>query len=76
MIAAGYTPAIRADKEFLIKEIDLSRFTDVDIWLTNHADLPDYPYAFTMWEYANNAQVGGVSGNSDLTISFIDYTQK
>lgn len=74
--AAGYTPAIHADKEFLIKEIDLSKFTDVDIWLDNPGDLPDYPYAFTMWEYSDNASVDGVSGYSDLTISFIDYTQK
>ncbi len=74
--AAGYTPAIHADKEFLIKEIDLSKFTDVDIWLDNPGDLPDYPYAFTMWEYSDNATVDGVRGYSDLTISFIDYTQK
>lgn len=74
--AAGYTPAIHADKEFLIKEIDLSKFTDVDIWLDNPGDLPDYPYAFTMWEYSDNSSVDGVRGYSDLTISFIDYTQK
>ena len=74
--ASGYTPAIHADKEFLIKEIDLSKFSDVDIWLKNYGDLPDYPYAFTMWEYTNSAHVGGVNGSSDLTISFIDYTQK
>ena len=74
--AAGYTPAIHADKEYLIKEIDLSKFSDVDIWLDNPGDLPDYPYAFTMWEYTNSASVDGVRGYSDLTISFIDYTQK
>ena len=73
---AGYTCAIHADKEFLLKEIDLSKFTDVDIWIENRADLPDYPYAFTMWDYSANATVDGVSGYTDLTISFIDYTQK
>ncbi len=73
---AGYTCAIHADKEFLLKEIDLSKFTDVDIWIENRADLPDYPYAFTMWDYTSNATIDGVSGYTDLTISFIDYTQK
>ncbi len=72
----GFNCIIRADKEFLIKEIDLSKFSDVDIWLDNHGDLPDYPYAFAMWEYTGNATVDGVKGYSDLTISFIDYTQK
>ncbi len=73
---AGFNCVIHADKEFLIKEIDLSKFSDVDIWLDNDGDLPDYPYAFTMWEYASNGTVNGISGPADLTISFIDYTQK
>ena len=62
--------------EFLIKEIDLSKFSDIDIWLDNPGDLPDYPYAMTMWEYTDNATLDGVSGLTDITISFIDYTQK
>ena len=73
---AGFNCVIHADKEFLIKEIDLSKFSDVDIWLDNNGDLPDYPYAFTMWEYASNGTVDGISGPADMSISFIDYTQK
>ncbi|MBP5554642.1 MAG: hypothetical protein J6X94_07205 [Lachnospiraceae bacterium] len=73
---AGFNCVIHADKEFLIKEIDLSKFSDVDIWLDNNGDLPDYPYAFTMWEYASNGSVNGISGPADMSISFIDYTQK
>ena len=74
--ASGYNCAIHADKEFLIKEIDLSKFSDIDIWLDNPGDLPDYPYAMTMWEYTDSATLDGVSGLTDITISFIDYTQK
>ncbi len=73
---AGFNCVIHADKEFLIKEIDLSKFSDVDIWLDNNGDLPDYPYAFTMWEYASNGSVNGINGPADMSISFIDYTQK
>ena len=73
---AGFNCVIHADKEFLIKEIDLSKFSDVDIWLDNNGDLPDYPYAFTMWEYASNGTVDGLNGPADMSISFIDYTQK
>ena len=74
--AAGFNCLIHADKEFLIKEIDLSKFSDVDIWLDNNGDLPDYPYAFTMWEYTSSGSVNGISGPADISISFIDYTQK
>jgi len=73
---AGFNCVIHADKEFLIKEIDLSKFSDVDIWLDNNGDLPDYPYVFTMWEYASNGTVDGISGPAEMSISFIDYTQK
>ena len=74
--ASGHNCAIYADKEFLIKEIDLSKFSDIDIWLDNPGDLPDYPYAMTMWEYTDSSALDGVSGLTDITISFIDYTQK
>ncbi|MBO7363373.1 MAG: hypothetical protein J6U41_08245 [Lachnospiraceae bacterium] len=74
--ASGYSCALHADKEFLLKEIDLSKFSDIDIWLDNPGDLPDYPYAMTMWEYTDNATLNGVNGLTDITISFIDYTQK
>lgn len=74
--ASGHNCALRADKEFLIKEIDLSKFSDIDIWLDNPGDLPDYPYAMTMWEYTDSATLDGINGLTDITISFIDYTQK
>ena len=74
--ASGHNCALYADKEFLIKEIDLSKFSDIDIWLDNPGDLPDYPYAMTMWEYTDSATLDGISGLTDITISFIDYTQK
>ncbi|MCR5477632.1 MAG: glycoside hydrolase family 25 protein [Lachnospiraceae bacterium] len=74
--AAGYNAMIFADKEWLIKEIDLSKLTAYDVWLSQPQDLPDYPYQFTMWQYRTNGTVDGVSGIVNLDISFIDYTEK
>lgn len=74
--AAGYTPMIYGDKEWLIKEIDMSKLTAYDVWLSQLQDVPDYPYRFTMWQYTQNASVDGIAGYANLNISFIDYTEK
>jgi GH25 family lysozyme M1 (1,4-beta-N-acetylmuramidase) len=72
----GYTGCVLADKEWLIKEIDLSKITSYDFWLKQEEDLPDYPYKFSMWQYKTKASVDGITGFVDLNISFVDYTEK
>lgn len=74
--AAGYKTAIYGDKEWLIKEIDMSKLTAYDVWLSQEADIPDYPYQFTMWQYSKTGSIDGISGYANLNISFIDYTAK
>lgn len=73
---AGYIPMLYGDKEWLIKEIDMSKLTAYDIWLAQIQDIPDYPYAFAMWQYNNAASIDGIAGYADLSISFIDYSEK
>ena len=74
--ASGHNCALHADKEFLIKEIDLSKFSDIDIWLDNPGDLPDYPYKFSMWQYSTSGTVNGITGPANLNICFVDYSNK
>ncbi|MCR4617201.1 MAG: glycoside hydrolase family 25 protein [Lachnospiraceae bacterium] len=74
--AKGYTGCIYATKEWLIKEIELSKLTSYDFWLAQEEDLPDYPYKFSMWQYKTKASVEGISGFVNLNISFVDYTEK
>lgn len=74
--AAGYKTLIYGNKEWLIKQIDMSKLTGYDVWLSQEADIPDYPYKFTMWQYDRSATVDGVSGYVDLNISFVDYSEK
>ncbi|MDR2044251.1 MAG: glycoside hydrolase family 25 protein [Clostridium sp.] len=74
--AAGYIPMIYGNKEWLIKRIDLSRLTAYDVWLSQAADIPDYPYRFTMWQYTTSASISGIAGLANLNISFVDYSEK
>ena len=74
--AAGYLPMLYGDKEWLLKEVDLSKLTAYDVWLSQIQDVPDYPYKFSMWRYSTTGTVDGIAGYADLNISFVDYSEK
>lgn len=73
---AGHKTVIYGNKEWLIKEIDMSKLTAYDVWLAQETDVPDYPYKFTMWQYNTQGSVDGIAGPVNLNISFIDYAEK
>ncbi len=73
---AGYNTMLYGSKQWLIKEIDLTRLTEFDTWLSESTDIPDYPYRFSMWQYTKKGKVDGIAGDADFNISFIDYTAK
>lgn len=72
----GYVPMIYGDKEWLIKEIDLTKLQGYDIWLAQEEDLPDYPYQYTMWQYSTDGVLNGVTGEANLNICFVGYSQR
>ncbi len=74
--AAGYKTMLYGNKEWLIKEIDMSKLTAYDVWLSQLTDVPDYPYQFTMWQYSTQGSVDGIAGSVNMNISFIDYSEK
>ena len=74
--AAGYKPMIYGNKEWLIKEIDMSKLTGYDVWLSQAADIPDYPYRFSMWQYSHEGMVDGITGYVDMIISFVNFAEK
>lgn len=73
---AGLKTVIYGNKEWLIKEIDMSKLTAYDVWLSQPQDIPDYPYKFTMWQYTFDGSIDGIVGKVGLNISFIDYSEK
>ncbi len=67
---------IYGTKEWLLKEIDLTKLTDCDVWLSQQEDMPDYPYQFQMWQYTFEGRISGITGNAAMNISFADYSVK
>lgn len=73
---AGYVPMVYGDKEWLIKEVDLTKLQNYDIWLAQEEEIPDYPYQYAMWQYSTKGVVNGVKGDANLNICFIGYSQR
>ena len=74
--AAGFTPMIYGNKYWLLRKIDLTLLSNYDIWLSQSEDVPDYPYQFAMWQYAQDGAIAGIDGVANLDICFIDYSKK
>lgn len=72
----GYVPMLYGDKEWLIKEIDLAKLQDYDVWLAQDEDIPDYPYRYAMWQYTSTGVVNGIKGDANLNICFVGYSQR
>ena len=73
----GYQPMLYGNKSWLLTEVVPDKLlVDYDVWLSDQASIPDYPYQFQMWEYAVGQTVAGVEKNADYTVSFIDYTRR
>lgn len=74
--ASGYIPMFYGDKEWLIKEVDLAKLQDYDVWFAQETDIPDYPYQYAMWQYSSTGVVNGIRGDASLNICFIGYSQR
>ena len=74
--ASGRKTMIYGNKEWLIKEVDMSKLTAFDVWLSQPADIPDYPYKFSMWQYDFEGSVDGIVGYVNMNISFVNFAEK
>ncbi|MCM1386435.1 MAG: glycoside hydrolase family 25 protein [Bacillus sp. (in: Bacteria)] len=74
--AAGYTPMIYGNKEWLIKNIDLAQLQNYDVWLSQDEDIPDYPYQYTMWQYTTTGVLNGITGDANLNLCFVSYSDR
>lgn len=66
----GYIPMVySASREFYFK-YDLTRLKDYELWLVQYANVPDFYYQFSMWQYSETGHIDGIEGSVDLNISF------
>ena len=66
----GYTPIIYSPSRELYFKYDLSQLADFDIWYCEYANVPNFYYEFSMWQYSKSGIVNGINGEVDLNICF------
>lgn len=71
----GHIPMVYSVKKMALTKFDMSRLAGFDFWLAEYRDIPEYPYYFTMWQYASDGRVNGIEGEVDLNMSLVDYSE-
>lgn len=66
--AAGYTPMIYANRNWYAQNLDMDRLGDYKLWVAQYANVPDFPYLFTGWQYTSEGSVDGITGDVDLNV--------
>lgn len=68
--AAGYTPMIYASRNMFAQCLDMDRLGEYELWLAHYANVPDFPYKFTGWQYTESGTVDGIDGSVDIDLWF------
>ena len=69
---AGYTAGIYANKTWLENKMNIAELGAYKIWLAQYVKEPTYAGRYDMWQYTCTGKVGGVSGDVDLNLSYIE----
>ena len=69
---AGYKPMIYANAKRFTTVLHLEELEEYDKWLADYRSVPDYPYAFKMWQFTEKGTVPGIAGNVDINLYFYE----
>ena len=74
--AAGYTPIVYANPDYLSRYFDADIASRYDIWLAqwpNNPDLNNPSRDCDMWQYSSSGNVNGINGRVDMNVCYTDY---
>ncbi len=69
----GYDSIVYSSTALMLQHYDFATMKDYDFWLADYREFPSMYYDFTMWQYATDGTVGGISNAVDLNICFRPY---
>ena len=72
----GYIPMIYINKVQGLYKYDLDRIAGFDLWIAEYKEHPEFPYRFTIWQYATDGKVDGIEGTVDMDVSLVDYSKE
>ncbi|WP_455615390.1 Ig-like domain-containing protein [Eisenbergiella sp.] len=70
---SGYTAGVYANKTWLNSKLNVGALGGYKIWLAQYAAAPTYNGRYDMWQYSSKGKIGGISGYTDLNISYLGY---
>lgn len=72
---AGYTPAIYTNQaqSRLYYGYAEEELQEVQIWLADYSDPPEFDHLFQIWQYTDAGQLAGVEVPIDLNLCFVNY---
>lgn len=68
--AAGYEVMVYANKRWFALDLDVGQLKAYPWWYAQYADLPSFPYRFSIWQYTAKGKVDGIKGDVDMNIEF------
>lgn len=70
---SGYTAGVYANKTWLSSYMNAGELSSYKIWLAQYNTTPTYSGKIDMWQYTSKGKVNGISGNTDLNLSYLGY---
>lgn len=67
LIANGLKCGIYASTAWLNGNLDMTRLSDLPVWVAQYADTCKYEGAYCLWQYTSKATVDGISGYVDAS---------
>lgn len=71
----GYASMIYSYRNSFVNNLDTGKFDGKLIWLAHYVDKTDYKGNYSMWQYSEEGNVAGISGNVDLNVSYFTYVE-
>jgi GH25 family lysozyme M1 (1,4-beta-N-acetylmuramidase) len=70
---SGYTAGVYANKSWLSGKMNVGSLSAYKIWLAQYNTQPTYSGKYDLWQYSSKGSVGGISGNTDMNLSYLGY---
>ena len=70
---SGYTSGVYANKSWLNNKMNVGSLSAYKIWLAQYNTEVTYTGRYDMWQYSSKGSVGGISGNTDMNLSYLGY---
>jgi GH25 family lysozyme M1 (1,4-beta-N-acetylmuramidase) len=70
VVNAGRQAGVYASRNWLNKNLNVSRLSSFETWLAEYRSIPQYEGYYTMWQYTSKGSVDGIKGRVDLDLYY------